>query len=89
MNTMKATSQNLELLVNELEKIRQSTRYANICMLILKSAINGGLDAVYEDYIIKLVGIHGLGALKKHGHIELCGIVNGRTLYAICENKTK
>lgn len=82
MEAMKATAQNLELLVNELEKIRQSTRYANICMLIVKSTADK-LDALYEDYIIKLVGIHGLGALKKHGHIELCGIVNGRTLYAI------
>lgn len=88
METLKATSKNLELLVEELEKIKQSRRYANICMLIVKSTVEK-LDALYEDYIIKLVGIHGLGALKKHGLIEMCGMVNGRTLYAICENKTK
>lgn len=79
---MKATTANLELLVEELEKIRMSTRYANICLLILKSATDEKLDAVYEDYIIKLVGEHGLSALLKHRLIEPCGIVNGRNLYA-------
>lgn len=86
MEAMKATSENLNLLVEELEKIRQSTRYANICMLIVKSTADK-LDALYEDYIIKLIGIHGLGALKKHGMIELCGMVNGRTLYAVNDKK--
>lgn len=41
------------------------------------------LDAVYEDYILKLVGIFGLQALKDCGLIEPCGVVNGRQLYSI------
>lgn len=42
-----------------------------------------GLDAIYEDYIIELVGNMGLRSLKENGHIEACGVVNGRQLYVI------
>lgn len=42
-----------------------------------------GLDSVYEDYILKLVGKKGLNALRYHRLIEACGVVNGRQLYAI------
>ena len=44
-----------------------------------------GLDAVYEDYIIKLVGFTGLKYLKGAGLIETCGVVNGRQLYVLVE----
>ena len=41
------------------------------------------LDAVYEDYILKLVGTYGLKALIDCGLIESCGVVNGRKLYKV------
>lgn len=44
-----------------------------------------GMDAIYEDYIIHLVGILGLNLLREHRLVESCGMVNGRTLYALCE----
>ena len=44
-----------------------------------------GLDAVYEDYIIHLVGDTGLRALLSNKLLESCGVVNGRKLYTLCE----
>lgn len=41
------------------------------------------IDAVYEDYILKLVGSYGLKALLDCGLIESCGSVDGRRLYSI------
>lgn len=46
-----------------------------------------GLDAIYEDYIIRMVGNMGLRSLKENGHIEACGVVNGRQLYVIVDKK--
>lgn len=45
----------------------------------------GDFDAIYEDYIINLVGYAGLNALRLNKYIETCGIVNGRQLYVICK----
>ena len=45
----------------------------------------GDLDAIYEDYIIYLVGYEGLYILRDEGLVESCGVVNGRQLYALCE----
>lgn len=45
----------------------------------------GDLDAVYEDYIIYLVGYEGLYVLRENKLVESCGVVNGRKLYALCE----
>lgn len=42
-----------------------------------------GFDAVYEDYIVKIVGLRGLIALLENRLLESCGVVNGRQLYAI------
>ena len=42
-----------------------------------------GLDSVYEDYIVSLVGKYGLDALKAYGKLEACGVVNGRQLYVL------
>ena len=44
-----------------------------------------GLDAIYEDYIISLVGLYGLLILKGNKLLETCGVVNGRQLYALVE----
>lgn len=44
-------------------------------------------DAIYEDYILNLVGFAGLNTLKINRYIETCGIVNGRQLYVLCGPK--
>lgn len=80
---MKATAKNLTLLVNELENIRQSLRYAEICRDILNSQLDKNIEAVYEDYIIRMVGEHGIKAMRKHQLIEPCGVIHGKKLYVI------
>lgn len=42
------------------------------------------IDALYEDYIIHLIGTIGLKILLKNKCLETCGVVNGRQLYALC-----
>ena len=42
-----------------------------------------GLDAIYEDYIIELVGHDGFGLLLKERLLETCGVVDGRQLYTL------
>ena len=44
-----------------------------------------GMDAIYEDYILHLVGITGLNSLKENNLVEPCGVVNGRQLYVLVE----
>lgn len=42
-------------------------------------------DAVYEDYIIYLVGYEGMHLLQKHGLVETCGVAHGRQLCVLCD----
>lgn len=42
-----------------------------------------GMETVYEDVIISIVGEFGLNALRKAHMIETCACFNGRKLYAI------
>ena len=42
-----------------------------------------GIDAIYEDYIIHLVGIEGLRVLKENNLLETCGVVANKQLYAL------
>ena len=44
-------------------------------------------DAIYQDYILELVGVIGLQALVENDLLEGCGSVNGRQLYVLCEKK--
>ena len=44
-----------------------------------------GMDAIYSDYIKKLVGVFGFNALLDCKLLESCGIVNGRHLYVLCD----
>ena len=44
-------------------------------------------DAIYQDYILELVGVIGLQALVESDLLEGCGSVNGRQLYVLCEKK--
>ena len=41
------------------------------------------LDALYEDYIISLVGNEGFELLRYAGLLSTCGSINGRTLYVL------
>lgn len=47
-----------------------------------------GLDAVYEDYILNLVGEDGLFILEFNRLIESCGSINGRKLYTLVEKES-
>lgn len=44
-----------------------------------------GLDAIYENYILELVGVEGLEILRKNRLIETCGVINGRQLYVLVQ----
>lgn len=58
--------------------------YADYCYQILKSDVKA-LDAVYEDYIINLIGVAGLTELRSNHLLEPCGIMHGRQLYVLCD----
>ena len=44
-----------------------------------------GLDAIYENYILELVGVEGLEILRRNRLIETCGVINGRQLYVLIQ----
>lgn len=46
-----------------------------------------GMDSIYKDYIIQMVGVYGFNALYKANLIEGCGVINGRRLFVLCEKK--
>lgn len=46
-----------------------------------------GMDSIYKDYIIQMVGVYGFNALREAGLIEGCGVINGRYLYVLCERE--
>ena len=43
-----------------------------------------GVDAIYEDYILDLIGTHGFESLIELRLLEGCGSIHGRKLYTIC-----
>ena len=47
------------------------------------------LDAIYEDFIIYLVGHIGLDELRKNQLVEACGVVNGKQLYTLIDKDKK
>ena len=55
---------------------------ANEYMRQLKAAFPKA-DAIYEDAIINLLGREGLLSLRESRLIELCGVLEGRRLYAV------
>lgn len=59
-------------------------RYVDYVYDIVKSDCEG-MDAIYKDYIIQMVGVYGFNDLYKHKLIEGCGSVNGRALYVLCD----
>lgn len=40
-------------------------------------------DALYQDFILEMVGAHGMDALLENKLLETCGVVNGRQLYVL------
>lgn len=58
--------------------------YAEYCHAILKRDAKG-LDAMYEDYIIHVIGVAGLTELRTNNLLEPCGVVHGRHLYALVD----
>ena len=56
--------------------------YLDYVYAIIKDVCNG-MDAIYEDYIIRTVGEAGLCELRGAKLLEACGVVNGRQLYTL------
>ena len=46
-------------------------------------------EALYEDYIITLVGHAGLTELRSHGLLEGCGSIADRQLYVLVDKNKK
>ena len=44
-----------------------------------------GMDAIYEDYLNRLIGERGVNLLVENGLLESCGVINNRRLFVICE----
>ena len=42
-----------------------------------------GLDSIYEDALIHLIGTYGVYILKENKLLETCGVINGRQLYVL------
>lgn len=42
-----------------------------------------GMDAVYEDYVLFLIGQEGFDMLRKNHILESCGSIDGRNLYTV------
>ena len=42
------------------------------------------MDAIYGDYIVRIIGSYGFNALHDERLIEGCGVINGRALYTLC-----
>ena len=40
-------------------------------------------DAIYEDYLIRLIGERGIQTLKDGGLLECCGEIDGRKIYSL------
>ena len=61
-------------------------RYVDYVYDIVKSDTEG-MDAIYKDYIIQMVGVYGFNALYEHRLLESCGSVNVRELYVLCNKE--
>jgi hypothetical protein len=63
-------------------------RYVDYVYEIVKNE-GRNFDALYQDYILELVGIMGMQALLENNLLETCGVVNGRQLFVLCEKDSK
>lgn len=46
-----------------------------------------GMDAIYKDYILYMLGVYGFNILHQERLIEGCGVVNGRQLYTLVKKE--
>ena len=60
-------------------KMKQYAEY--VCFELAREC--QGIDAIYEDYIIRVVGEEGFDVLRETKHLNTCGSVNGRNLYTL------
>lgn len=63
-------------------------RYVDYVYEIVKNE-GRNFDALYQSYILELVGIMGMDALLENKLLEACGVVNGRQLFVLCEKDSK
>lgn len=59
-------------------------RYVDYVYDIVKNE-SRNWDALYQDFVLELVGVMGMQALLENRLIETCGVVNGRQLYVLCD----
>ena len=62
------------------EQRYKMVQYAPTVFDVLREDIRG-LDAVYEDYVIRVVGQEGFDILREKKYLTTCGSVAGRNLY--------
>lgn len=58
--------------------------YATQLYFLVKEEYEG-LDSIYEDALIHLIGVYGIHILKENKMLETCGVINGRQLYVLCD----
>ena len=46
-----------------------------------------GFDAIYENFVMDVIGRRGLEVLMQNNLIESCGVVKGRRLYVLCKKE--
>lgn len=61
-------------------------KYVDYVYDILKNE-SRNWDALYQDYVLELIGVIGMQALLENKLIETCGVINGRQLYVLCDKK--
>lgn len=62
--------------------------YVDYVYDIVKSDTEG-MDAIYKDYIIQMIGVYGFNALYSERLLEGCGEVNGRRLFVLCDKDSR
>jgi dipeptidase len=53
----------------------------NVCKKLQSEA--QGMDAIYEDYILSVIGEEGFELLREKRYLNTCGSINGRNLYTL------
>lgn len=56
--------------------------YADQLYFVVKEQFDG-LDSIYEDNLIHLIGTHGIYILQENKMLETCGVINDRQLYVL------
>jgi hypothetical protein len=87
-NILREKTQNQKQLKGEwVVMLNHALNYVD-CVYELVKEDCGNLDSIYEGHIVLLVGMCGLGALKREGLLETCGVVNGRQVYVLVDKES-